>query len=142
MPKVEITDEMVERACKSYKSNAYSALEGDMRAALDAALNPPPEIPVTEEMQNAGGDVLVTLKGSGMMMVSVAAECYRAMRKLEPPAFTYIRTGYIYDQDKGWMPFQHKDDPNMQQSAFSHRRIGEGDFLSRLTEHRRKDDPR
>jgi hypothetical protein len=62
-----------------------------MRAALEAAINPPPEpeIVVTDEMENVGGVMIGRWSG----MVSnreVAQLAYRAMRKLEPKPDKYF----------------------------------------------------
>lgn len=55
MPKIEITDEMVERGIAA-ESVMRKSSRDRVRAVLDAALNPPPEpeIEVTEAMERAG----------------------------------------------------------------------------------------
>lgn len=96
MSKINITDEMVRRALTVTVAGHMASAEAGktvndylswhaVRAALDAALNPPPEpeIPVTEEMMRAGADAI----GDAMMIETLgsqAARIYRAMRKLEP----------------------------------------------------------
>lgn len=95
--KIEITDEMVERATRAamWNNQLDEALlqtttpQIRMRRALEAALNPPqePEIVVTEEMLRAG------LECNGRFATShfkswcstQLGNIYRAMRKLEPP---------------------------------------------------------
>ena len=79
MNKIEVTDEMEQRFCdyvNTHKGCTY-------RAALEAALNPPPEleIVVTEEM--VGAAQYMDYKRIPDMKGYYTA-IYRAMRKLEP----------------------------------------------------------
>ena len=74
MAKIEVTDEMVERFC-----NYLHTHEGcEYRAALEAALNPPPEreIYITDEMIRAGQ----AARDASFAVTDI----YRAMRRLEP----------------------------------------------------------
>ena len=82
---VEITEEMVERARLAAQRMIVANdrnLAEQMRHALNAALNPPPEpepeIVVTEEMVAAGE---LASRQWGFV-----AAVYRAMRRLEPKA--------------------------------------------------------
>jgi hypothetical protein len=86
MNKIEVTDEMEQRFCDYVNTH-----EGcTYRAALEAALNPPPEpeIKVTWEMGKAGHALALKARnhgacGDGDLWVLVK-DIYRAMRKLEP----------------------------------------------------------
>lgn len=86
MSKIEVTDEMEQRFCDYVNTH-----EGcTYRAALEAALNPPPApgIKVTWEMGIAGQALALEARnqgacGDGDLWVLVK-NIYRAMRKLEP----------------------------------------------------------
>jgi hypothetical protein len=81
MTKIEVTDEMEQRFC----DYVYTHEGCTYRAALEAALNPPPEpeIVVTEEMVEAA-ECLDYKRIPDKKSYYTAI--YRAMRKLEPKA--------------------------------------------------------
>jgi phage tail sheath gpL-like len=85
-PKIEVTDEMEQRFCDYVNTH-----EGcTYRAALEAALNPPPEpeIKVTLEMGIAGQVLALEARNKGACgdadLWVLVKDIYRAMRKLEP----------------------------------------------------------
>ena len=86
--KVEITDEMVNRAWMKIPEGPDCLDKLVLRAALDAALNPPPEpeIVVTDEMLKAGVDTYpesMRLDPSTRTMAELACgRIYRVMAKL------------------------------------------------------------
>lgn len=85
MTKIEITDEMVERFLKAggtYQSG--KSAQQCIREGLEAALNPPAEqeIPVTQEMLNAGHGAY---NGDHPNVWARISSIYRSMRRLEPP---------------------------------------------------------
>lgn len=113
MPKIEVTDEMVERARVAYRGVVSRS---EMRAALEAALNPPtePEIVVTEEMENAGlrefpCDLWDDCLGRNKLYRTVLplthyiTLIYRAMRALEPKQIAF------YLRDDTNYKFMHPD---------------------------------
>jgi hypothetical protein len=87
MPIREIDDEMLERAVRML---GREPCREDVRRALDAALNPPPEpeITVTEEMSLVGQKWLIEAVRRGTTgdgdLWWLARNTYRAMRRLEP----------------------------------------------------------
>lgn len=85
--RVEITEEMVERAYQESFAHAYcSSPRAFCRKILEAALNPKPAVPeivVTEEMLAAAKIAAPSWWwGDGVTKAAVAV--YRAMRALEP----------------------------------------------------------
>jgi hypothetical protein len=112
MSKIEVTDEMVERAMGyrdgwfgrlGSKELANASLRASYRAWLEVVLNPPPPEPndVTQEMRDAArrlalgasdantearrnGHILDDLKAHYLLEPSDFDNVYRAMRKLEP----------------------------------------------------------
>lgn len=85
--RVEITDEMVERAAEAYRhASSASTTMNVARKMLDAALNSPPEpeILVTEEMHSAGVQAYWQAIQMGNQPKDAVANQYRAMRALEP----------------------------------------------------------
>lgn len=110
MTKIPITAEMVKTVLAEYGPTAHyvdprlppthpDSMEGRLRRALDAALNPPapPEIVVTKEMVRAGLDKLPCPWPT--RMADEMPNIYRAMRKLEPK--TRASTVTILEDD-GW----------------------------------------
>ncbi len=118
MSKIEITDEMVERAWATMPDAPQGFLKADLERALNAALNPPPEpeIVVTEEMQEAGAAWLASYRGNLAWAASFAG-IYRAMYAARP-----------------------KDDPVPGKHNHYHYRAN--DNACRPIFHRRQDDPK
>lgn len=121
-PKIEITDEMVERGWK-----AVQGLYPDKRAikdALTAALSPPeePEIPVSLAMIAAGFSQLFTQQQKSLWDPS---EIYRAMEKAS------------------WKEAE-KNPPKMwwHKRRTDARGFGAASITETMTPHRRKDDPK
>ncbi len=88
----EISDEMVRRALAAYRDSSAPSQEGDIRAALNAALNPPaePEVVITNEMKSAGcvaynDEAQRQGYRAGILRDQMAA-AYHAMRRLEMKA--------------------------------------------------------
>ena len=82
MSKIEVTETQVDLAAALLGHGSPHNRE-DVRRALEAALNPPPdpEIVVTEEMKRAGAE---TIRNQYGYTPDFAEKIYRAMRKLEP----------------------------------------------------------
>jgi len=88
---IEITDEMVDRAVNAWFDQGgderwRDSVRQQIRASLQAALNPPPapEIVVTEAMAEAGAGVLTRMVCEGCPHDTLVVLVYRAMRRLEP----------------------------------------------------------
>ena len=86
MNKIKVTDEMVTTALKIYEAYAPCVTKKSdaMHHALEAALNPPPEAVVTDEMLDAGNSAYHKWFGNGRPCLEVYGHVYRAMRRLEP----------------------------------------------------------
>lgn len=117
---VKVDNEMMTRAVLAAGWHPSMVESDQLRLALEAALNPPrePEIKVTLEMQIAGADILEENKNRFMLLVPLAAEVYRAMRKLEPmptpcklPFVSGVGTLHKREGDLGIAHHRRKDDP-------------------------------
>jgi hypothetical protein len=89
MTRIEIDEAMISRAARLLGCGSPHNRE-DVRRALDAALNPPPEpeITVTDEMAAVGQKWFIDMVRRGALgdgeLWWLAKNVYRAMRKLEP----------------------------------------------------------
>ncbi len=87
--KVEITDEMIERAGEFWKPHKDYVMDGGfkrrVRSSLEAALNPPPETVVTNEMMEAGVAIKQDARVFGYTQhCRYVADIYRAMFAARP----------------------------------------------------------
>lgn len=90
MRTIPITDEMVRRAMEasgwspSCDASAFAAAECTMRAALEAAMNPPKDFTTTHEQRIAGLQWIENNKLQNGMSHADLDSIYAAMRALEP----------------------------------------------------------
>ena len=108
MNKIEVTDEMEQRFCDYVNTHDGCTY----RAALEAALNPPPEpeIYITEQMIRAGQAARDFSYGWGV------TDIYRAMRRLEPKVEPFIVRA-VPAPGQPWIRGLHSDRRAMQASG-------------------------